>query len=92
MLRSFAAMLALALGVVAADAAPPPGAEVFFRRPAVIDAQLSPSGSRLAFSAAFGPQGRIGVFVLDLQTSELRPTRAAQFSDADVGSFHWVDD
>jgi len=73
-------------------ASAPPGAEVFFRHPAVIDAQLSPSGKRLAFSAGFGPQGRVGVFVLDLQTSELKPSRAAQFSDADVVSFEWVDD
>ena len=91
-LSALVLVFVLALGAVPAAAAPPPGAETFFRRPAVIDAQLSPSGKRLAFSAAFGPQGRVGVFVLDLQTSELKPTRAAQFSDADVGSFSWVDD
>jgi dipeptidyl aminopeptidase/acylaminoacyl peptidase len=92
MFRSFALTLVLAMGMVAAAAAPPPGAETFFRRPAVIEAQLSPSGKRLAFSAAFGPQGRVGVFVLDLQSAELKPTRAAQFSDADVSRFDWVDD
>jgi dienelactone hydrolase len=70
----------------------PPSAETFFRHPAVIDAQLSPSGKRLAFSTAHGPLGRVGVFVLDLQGAELKPTRAAQFSDADVPHFEWVDD
>jgi len=35
--------------------AAPLGADAFFRRPAVIEAQLSPSGKRLAFSTPFGP-------------------------------------
>ena len=95
MLRSFVLVLAGWAGAAAAAqsaATAPFGAEAFFRRPAVIDAELSPSGKRLAFTAAFGPLGRVGVFVLDLQSAELKPTRAAQFSDADVPSFEWVDD
>lgn len=83
---------ACALASAQSPATAPPAAETFFRHPAVIEAQLSPSGKRLAFSAAFGPQGRVGVFVLDLQGGEFKPTRAAQFSDADVPSFDWVDD
>ena len=72
--------------------AAPLSADAFFRRPAVIEAQLSPSGKRLAFSTPFGPMGRVGVFVFDLQTAELKPTRAALFTDADVPRFDWVDD
>ncbi|MBH9554325.1 alpha/beta hydrolase family protein [Inhella gelatinilytica] len=85
-------VLPLALLSGLATAAAQPSAETFFRKPAVMDASLSPSGKRLAFSAPYGPTGRVGVFVLDLQTAELTPTRAAHFSDADVPSFDWVDD
>jgi len=95
MFRSLAvALCGWACAAVQAQPAPAalPGAETFFRRPAVIEAQLSPSGKRLAFSTAYGPQGRVGVFVLDLQGAELKPTRAAQFSNADVPNFDWVDD
>jgi hypothetical protein len=95
MFRSFVLILAgwaCAAATAQTAATAPLGAEAFFRLPAVIDAELSPSGKRLAFTAAFGSLGRVGVFVLDLQSAELKPTRAAQFSDADVPDFYWVDD
>lgn len=95
MFRSFVfALCTAACGAAAAQAtgAKPLGAEAFFRLPAVLEAQLSPSGRRLAVTAPFGPQGRVGAFVLDLQGAELKPSRVAQFADGDVTGFEWVDD
>ncbi|WP_395700236.1 alpha/beta hydrolase family protein [Aquabacterium sp.] len=90
-----AGMLALAgaCWLVAAEAAPaaePPAAELFFKRPAVLDTQLSPSGKRLAITAE--SKGRVGLFAIDLQGGDFKATAVAVFSDTDVVRFEWVDD
>lgn len=90
--RMLGAATAVALWAVAGTAgaaeAPPP--EVFFRHPAAQEAVLSPSGRRLAISTDV--KGRVGVFVVDLQSPDFKITRAALFSDVDVGHVWWVDD
>lgn len=80
-------MLAMAVPALAADPVP---AELFFRRPAVQDVHLSPSGRRLAFTAEL--QGRVGLFVMDLQTGDTKPTGSVLFTDIDVSRAQWVDD
>ncbi|MFG6464750.1 alpha/beta hydrolase family protein [Roseateles sp. DXS20W] len=81
------AMLALALG--AARAAPPP-AEVFFSDDDIGEAQLSPSGKRLALTTAKGA-GRVGLVVLDLAPGG-QLTRATQSATADVARVSWVNE
>ena len=82
------AAAALAAGLSRAQAPPP--AAVFFQNPAVLAAELSPSGRQLALSTAAGGD-RVGLVVVDLGET-IRPRRVAQFSDADVVAFHWVGD
>ena len=88
-----AAALALALcaagAVQFAHAAPPP-AEVFYKDADVADAVLSPSGRRLAMTAAKGTP-RAGLVVFDL-TPGGRIVRVAQFPEADVMNVRWVND
>jgi len=73
-----------------ARAAEPVPAELFFRRPAVQDLHLSPSGARLAITTE--KQGRVGLFVLDLQSGDFKVSGSVLFSDIDVHSVQWVDD
>lgn len=81
-----------AAGLTAAPAAAsePVPAEAFFRPPAVLEAQLSPSGRRLALTTESG--GRVGLFVIDLQQAEVAFGRVAHFNDADVRRFAWVNE
>lgn len=65
--------------------------EVFFQRPQVLQAVLSPSGRRLAMTMTAANR-RVGLFVLDLQSPDLAPSRAALFGDADVTRPVWLDD
>lgn len=85
-----AVLVGLIFGAGAARAAEPIPAELFFKRPAVLDARLSPSGRRLAVTAQV--KGRVGLFAIDLQSSDFKPTGAALFNDVDVVRFTWVDD
>ncbi|MBA5639072.1 S9 family peptidase [Duganella sp. LX20W] len=83
---------ALALGCTllarAAVAAPPP-LESFFENPAFTGARLSPSGKYLAARVALpGQHDRLAV--VDLATLDARI--AANFTDADIGQFVWVND
>ncbi len=80
----------LVLAAPVARAADPVPAELFFKRPAVLQMQLSPSGKRLAITAEV--KGRVGLFAIDLQSGDFKATGAALFSDVDVQSFNWVDD
>ena len=63
-------------------------AEAFFKHPDVLDAQLSPAGTHLAFTTAAGAD-RVALVVVDLAPGG-RATRAAVFGDADVVRFNWV--
>ena len=65
-------------------------AEAFFRNPDVLQAELSPSGQRLAITTAKGAD-RVGLIVLELG-QPIQAVRAAQFSDIDIDEFHWVGD
>lgn len=85
---SFAGVGMLLATVV--HAVEPVPAELFFKRPAVLGVQLSPSGRRLAITAQ--AHGRIGLYAVDLQSGDFKITGAAQFSDVDVQEFRWVDD
>ena len=91
-LCALAAVVAAAAGwadTKAAQALPP--AELFFKPEAIQEVVLSPSGKRLAMSRP-GSNGRVGVFVVDLQGQDFKATRAILFDDGDVRSFSWVDD
>ena len=68
--------------------ASPLAAEVFFRDPDVVEALISPSGKRLAITAARSG-ARIGLFILDLSPGG-QPVHAAQFTDVDVRNVAWV--
>ncbi|MBV8500671.1 MAG: S9 family peptidase [Paucibacter sp.] len=68
----------------------PIAAAVFFQRPAVVEAKLSPGGKRVAIRTALGGD-RYTLGVLDL-TDGLKAYRPASFSDADVMEFAWVGD
>ncbi|MBV8605173.1 MAG: S9 family peptidase [Pelomonas sp.] len=84
--------LVLGAGAVAAPAAPaaPPPADVFYQDADVIEAVLSPSGSRLAITTAKGSD-RVGLAVVDLGPGG-KITRAALFRDGDVRQVRWVSD
>ena len=67
----------------------PPPAEAFFQRPALSDAQLSPSGRRVAVViGAKGSTDRLGV--LDLETMKVQ--QVAGFPDKHVANIRWVND
>lgn len=83
------AIAALVLFTHVAQAAPPP-AEVYFNGPDMGEAVLSPSGKRLAITAAKGAS-RMGLFVLDLAPGG-QVTRAVQFATDDVAGVHWVNE
>ena len=63
--------------------------EQFFQRPAVLEATLSPSGSKIALSTSRGAS-RVSLVVIDLASGAAEAVRAATFSDADITSFAWV--
>ena len=83
--------LLLVTSVTLAQNAPQPlPAELFFKPAEVLEAQLSPSGRRMAVSTTLAG-GRVALFVWDLE-SEGKVTPAANFKDADVARFAWVND
>ena len=86
-----AAVLALLFGAAAAAEDPAPVAlEQFFQRPAVLEAKLSPSGSRVALTTSRGG-ARIGLAVVDLDATA--SGRLVAHSDqADIVDFDWVGD
>lgn len=94
MLGAALLLAALSLTMTASaqtTAAGPPPAETFFKRALLHDVELSPSGKRLAASLP-GANGRLGLFVFDLQGTDFKATRAILFNDGDVPSFAWLDD
>lgn len=84
-------LLFAGLSVAGAPSAPPP-VERFFKRPAVLEAELSPSGRRLAVTTAARGEGRVGVYVFDLQADPPTARATAVFKDADVPGVDWLDD
>lgn len=68
---------------------PPPPVESFFQYPSFTSAALSPNGRFLGVLIA--PKNeRVKLAVLDLETQQ--PKLIGGFSDADVKSFHWLND
>ena len=81
------AAVAVPVAVPVAAAALLP-AEAFFKNRDVLDAQLSPSGTQLAFTTAASSK-RVSLFVVDLSPSG-KASRVVSFSDADVVRFNRV--
>ncbi len=83
--RRAALVLCCAAPACAAQTATPVAslpAELFFKPAEVLEARLSPSGSRVAISSTIGAT-RVGLYVWDLEPGgQLR--RTASFSDVDV--------
>lgn len=87
---AFAALnitLGFAFCAVPALAEPPPVA-AFFKRAALREPKLSPSGRYLAIQAA-GKDDRMFLAVLDLQALQA-PRFIAGFNDADISTHHWI--
>jgi dienelactone hydrolase len=83
------ALFAPAASSLAADETQVP-VEAFYRHPDIDSAALSPSGARVAVLTGVGaPRVRLAVF--DLQ-DKAPPRVVAQFSDADINNFYWVND
>jgi dipeptidyl aminopeptidase/acylaminoacyl peptidase len=76
----------LAQGVHAQTAAPP-AAELFFQRPAMSGAQLSPDGRKVALRAATKDR-RPWLLVLNLETMQTKVV--ASFADEGIDRFQWV--
>lgn len=64
--------------------------EAFFKKPAVRSPALSPSGKQIAMLVPT-QAGRVGLAVASVETPE-KFVGIAQFEDADVRSFSWVND
>ncbi|HEY8878684.1 MAG TPA: prolyl oligopeptidase family serine peptidase [Roseateles sp.] len=91
LLGTLATTLAIAIGAaVTPAAAEPPPATAFFKRPAVNQPRLSPSGRYLAVLVA-GKGDRVWLAVMDLQDLAA-PKVVAGFNDADIGNHHWVNE
>jgi dienelactone hydrolase len=72
----------------AAAELPPPS--LFFERPDIGEAKLSPSGRWLALASRAGSP-RTGLVIFDLQAWKPLGV-AARMRDADISQFHWVND
>lgn len=82
-----AALLAtVAPGVLAQ---PRPAAAVFFQNPAFAGARLSPTGRYVAVAVG-APGGRTKLLVVTVRDRSAKVV--GSFTDADVGSFEWVND
>ena len=86
----FIALAASGVPAQTAPVAPPAPAEAFFKPRQVLEARLSPSGSRLAVTTSLGGQ-RVGLIVFDLDKPG-QVTQAARFVDVDIQHFEWVND
>lgn len=84
-----ASVLAPHFSAVAQTPAPIP-AEAFFKKPAVRAPSLSPSGKQIAMLVPT-QGGRVGLAIANVETPE-KFVGIAQFEDADVQSFSWVND
>jgi acetyl esterase/lipase len=85
----FAGAFAYASLAVCSTVAAAPPAEAFFQRPAFSGAKLSPQGKRVAFRVR-NAESRARLAVLDIET--MKSDVVASYKDADVGSFHWVNE
>ena len=84
--------LALAAGLAGAAHAADDGIgpERFFQNDRMTGAAISPDGRTVAITMATSRTDRVRLVALDLKTMKF--TSLAGFADADVDSFHWVND
>lgn len=90
LLLSFALGMLAWVGCFAAEAPSPPKLQAladFFDNPAFGAAELSPDGRHLAV-VVNNSKGRDRLAVFELAT--MKPTVVAEFNDADIGNFQWV--
>jgi dipeptidyl aminopeptidase/acylaminoacyl peptidase len=73
-----------------AQTSPQISTETFFKKPAVRAPALSPSGKQIAMLVP-NQSGRVGLAVANIETPD-KFVGIAQFEDADVRSFSWVND
>jgi len=84
------ACVLLALAARAAETPPPVPVEAFYGHPDMDDVALAPSGRRLALTSGAGGN-RVSLAVFDLE-DEGKLRVVARFHNADVRTFHWVND
>lgn len=90
LLLALLALVLPTLAVGAGAAGGQPSVRTFFRHPDLSSAKLSPSGRWLAVGNS--PNGlRVALVVIDLER-KVEPKVVANFADADVDDFHWVND
>ncbi|OYU99548.1 MAG: dipeptidyl aminopeptidase [Burkholderiales bacterium PBB5] len=89
LLASLIAQPGAAQTATAAASAPPalPAVESFYREADMSDAKLSPDGKRMAVLIPVG--GRKALAVVGLEPG-VKSVVAAQYTDADIHHFHWV--
>ncbi len=78
--------VACALIIPAASFAKPVAIEDLFKKPNVLEAQLSPDGKSIAMKATVG--NHVGLAVMDIDSGKIK--EVAEYGDADVLSFRWV--
>jgi dienelactone hydrolase len=88
--RAVAALLAGATLALARAADAPSGPENFFQYDRMTQASISPDGQTVALTTATSKTGRVRLVALDLKTMKF--TSLAGFEDADIASFHWVNE
>jgi dienelactone hydrolase len=84
-----ATLLAAAMQPAKAQAAATVPLETFFQEAMMTAAVLSPGGTQVALRIG-GPGARVRLAVLRLDTLKVQPV--ASFSDADIGTFQWVNE
>lgn len=89
-LAGCASVLMHALALAAPAASSLPETELFFRKPALSDVELSPSGKRIAFLAP-APNGRMALAVVDAGQWD-KPRFVAGFNNVDLRDIEWVND
>ena len=87
--RALAGAAAALIGLAhAADHGPAP--DTFFEKPRMTAAKISPDGRTVAITMAASKTDHVQLVALDLETMKLTPV--AGYENADVRSFHWVND
>jgi len=67
------------------------GVDAFFRNPDLSAAKLSPSGKWLAVAMS-NTKSRVFLAVVNLDGTTMKPVVVANFNNADIRSFDWVND
>jgi len=89
-LRRWALLVGTAVATLAHAGDPSIGPEQFFQPARMTGASISPDGRTVVLMTAASKTGRVRLVALDLST--LKFTGLAGYEDADIASFHWVND